>query len=307
MSIETGRLATRRVRHPQFEIAAAKPPGTGYILIDLAELLIFAVIAGLVGSLMGLGGAAITTPVLVYFGVPIKFAIAASMVAIIATSSGSASSYVKDRLSNVRAAFFLEIFTALGAIVGAFITSLIAPALLYFFFAGFLLTSFIALSSRFRKNEPRRREQDRAARWLKLEGSYYDKPRGEEVKYKLSRPLIAAPGMFVAGLAAGMLGIGGGAFKVSIHELILGMPPKVSTATSNFIIGMTALAGASVYFSSGLLYLDLAAPLAVGTTVGAIVGARILPRMRNETVRLLFFVVLIVIILEMLYKGVVAL
>lgn len=256
---------------------------------------------------MGLGGAAITTPVLVYFGVPIKYAIAASMVAIIATSSGSASSYVKQRLSNVRAAFFLEIFTAVGAIVGALITSLIAPAFLYFFFAGFLLTSFIALSSRFRRKQQPKMEQDRAAKWLRLEGSYYDKPKGEEVQYKLSRPLLAAPGMFVAGLAAGMLGIGAGVFKVSIHELVLGMPPKVSTATSNFIIGMTALAGASVYFSSGLLYLDLAAPLAVGTTVGAMLGARILPRMRNETVRLLFFVVLIVIIIEMLYKGVLAL
>jgi hypothetical protein len=113
--------------------------------------------------------------------------------------------------------------------------------------------------------------------------------------------------MFVAGLAAGMLGIGGGAFKVSIHELILGMPSKVSTATSNFIIGMTALAGASVYFSTGLLYLDLAAPLAIGTTLGAMLGARVLPNLRNETVRYLFFVVLIVLIIEMLYKGVYAL
>jgi uncharacterized membrane protein YfcA len=270
-------------------------------------VLLFSLFAGFLGSLVGLGGAVITTPALVYFGVPIKFAIAASMVAIIATSSGSASSYVKGRLSNVRAAFFLEIFTAPGAILGAFITSLIAPALLYFFFAGFLLTSFVALSRRFRGRERPIVEQDRAARWLRLEGSYYDKATGKEVSYKLSRPLLAAPGMFVAGLAAGMLGIGAGVFKVAIHELVLGMPPKVSRATSNFIIGMTALAGASIYFSSGLLYLDLAAPLAVGTTAGAMLGSRILPRMRNETVRALFFVVLIVIIAEMLYKGVLAL
>lgn len=255
---------------------------------------------------MGLGGATITTPVLVYFGVPIKYAIAASMVAIIATSSGSASSYVKNRLSNVRAAFFLEIFTALGAIAGALITSFISPAFLYFFFAAFLLTSFMALSRRFRGSQRPEVEQDRAAKWLRLEGSYYDKPRGEEVKYKLTRPVLAAPGMFVAGLAAGMLGIGAGVFKVSIHELVLGMPSKVSTATSNFIIGMTALAGASVYFSSGLLYLDLAAPLAVGTTLGALIGARMLPRMRNETVRMLFFVVLVIIIIEMLFKGALA-
>jgi len=256
---------------------------------------------------VGLGGATITTPVLVYFGVPIKYAIAASMVAIIATSSGSASSYVRERLSNIRAAFYLEIFTALGAIVGAFITSLVAPVLLYFFFAAFLLTSFYAFSSRSRRNQVPNTSQDRLSKWLKLEGSYFDKPKGEVVHYKLSKAALAAPGMFVAGLAAGMLGIGAGVFKVTIHELVLGMPSKVSSATSNFIMGMTALAGASIYFTSGLLYLDLAAPLAVGTTVGALLGARILPSMRNTTVRLLFFAVLVVVIIEMLYKGVTAL
>jgi uncharacterized membrane protein YfcA len=276
-------------------------------MIEFIEALLFALMAGFIGSLVGLGGAAIITPILVYFGIPIKYAIAASMVAIIATSSGSASSYVRDRLSNIRAAFYLEIFTALGAIVGAFITSVIAPALLYFFFAGFLATSFVALGARGRRSFTPRTDQDNMAKWLKLEGSYFDKPTGKEVHYKLSRPALASPGMFVAGLAAGMLGIGGGAFKVSIHELILGMPPKVSTATSNFIIGMTALAGASVYFSSGLLYLDLAAPLAIGTTLGAMIGARVLPNLRNETVRYLFFTVLIVLIIEMLYKGVYAL
>jgi uncharacterized membrane protein YfcA len=258
----------------------------------------------LLGSIVGIGGGSILTPILVYYGIPIKVAIAASMVAIIATSSGAASSYVRNRLSNVRAAFFLEIFTALGAIVGAFITSLIAPRLLYFFFAGFLLTSFYALRSRSKRGKIQEREQDGLAKWLKLEGSYYDKPTKQEVHYKLSRPALASPGMFVAGLAAGMLGIGGGIFKVSIHELVLGMPSKVSTATSNFIIGMTALAGASVYFSSGLIYLDLAAPLAIGTTLGSMLGARVLPRMKNESVRQLFLVVLAVLILEMLYKGV---
>lgn len=266
-----------------------------------------AVFAGFVGALTGLGGAAIITPVLVYFGIPIKYAIAASMVAIIATSSGSASSYVRDRLSNVRAAFFLEIFTAVGAIVGAIITAYISPVPLYFFFAAVLMVSLTAIRLRKPRVPGTEVRQDRLARWLRLEGSYYDKPTKQEVNYKLNRPAQAAPGMFVAGLAAGMLGIGGGAFKVSVHEAILGMPSKVSTATSNFIIGMTALAGASVYFSSGLLYLDLAAPLAIGTTIGAMIGARVLPNLKDERVRSLFLLVLVVVIVEMLYKGVTAL
>jgi len=110
--------------------------------------------------------------------------------------------------------------------------------------------------------------------------------------------------MMIAGLAAGMLGIGAGAFKVSIHELILKMPSKVSTTTSNFIIGITALAGASVYFASGLLFLGLAAPLAVGTTSGALVGGRILNHLPNRIVRYLFLVIVVVLIVQMLYKGI---
>jgi uncharacterized membrane protein YfcA len=272
-------------------------------MIDIAVALLSAVFAGFIGSLVGLGGAVILTPVLTFLGLDIRIAIAASMVAIIATSSGSASSYVKDGLSNIRAAFYLEMFTAVGAMVGAVITSQINPVYLYFFFAAFLGTSFYGIFGR-RNRELPEVKQDGLARWLNLEGSYYDKPTKKEVHYELTRPAAAGPGMFVAGVAAGMLGIGAGGFKVSIHELVMGMPSKVSTATSNFIIGMTALAGASVYFSSGLLYLNLAATLGIGTTIGATLGARILPRLRNQSVKTLFLLVLVVLIVEMLYKGV---
>ncbi|MBI3840731.1 MAG: sulfite exporter TauE/SafE family protein [Thaumarchaeota archaeon] len=273
-------------------------------MIGILEALVLAVAAGLVGSILGLGGAMILTPILVYFGVPIKYTIGASMVAIIATSSGSASSYVRDGLSNIRAAFFLELFTSVGAIAGALITSFLVPApYLYFFFAAFLATSFYGLAGRVRNGPTTSSTQDALARTLKLEGSYVDHPSGNEVRYQLTRPLLAGPGMFVAGLAAGMLGIGGGAFKTTVQELVMGMPSKVATATSNFIIGMTALAGASVYFSSGLVYLNLAAPLAIGTTVGSLIGARFLPRLKDRTVRVFFLVVLAVLIAEMVYKG----
>ncbi len=256
--------------------------------------------------MVGLGGGVITIPVLVLLGVPVKYAIAASMVTIIATSSGSAASYVKERIVNVRAAMYLEMFTIVGAIVGASITSVIAPKFLYFFFAAFLFISLYGIRKYAREETRSGIRQDGLAKWLRLEGSYYDKNLGRQVEYELTKPAVAGPGMLVAGIAAGMLGIGAGAFKVSVQELILGMPSKVATATSNFIIGMTALAGASVYFFSGLLYLDLAAPMLIGTTVGALIGGRILNRFSSRNLRKLFLVVVVFVLIEMLYKGLTA-
>ncbi|MEM0348697.1 MAG: sulfite exporter TauE/SafE family protein [Candidatus Caldarchaeum sp.] len=272
-------------------------------MVNLLYVVFISFIAGLVGSVTGLGGASITTPLLTLVGVPIKYAIAAGIVSIIATSSGSAASYVRGGLSNVRAAMFLEMFTIVGGIIGAIITVYIVPRLLYFFFAAFLLTSFIGLRRHLGEEIPSNVKQDKAARWLGLSGSYYDRRLGKEVTYKLTKPLEAGAGMFIAGLAAGMLGIGAGAFKVAVHELILRMPSKVSSATSTFIIGMTALAGASIYFGSGLLYLTLAAPMVVGTTIGAMVGSRLLNRISNRGTRIFFLVVVLYLIVQMLLKG----
>jgi uncharacterized membrane protein YfcA len=241
-------------------------------MIDMIAVLLISILAGFLGALTGLGGGSIMIPILVAFSVPVKYAIAASMVTIIATSSGSAASYVKERITNVRAAFYLEMFTITGAIVGATVTSFIAPKLLYFFFAAFLLTSFYGLSGHLKEDFPKQLKQDKFSKWLELRGSYYDQAAGKQVDYEMTNARLGGLGMIVAGLAAGMLGIGAGAFKVSIHELILKMPSKVSSTTSNFIIGITALAGASVYFSTGLLFIGLAAPMAVGATVGAVAG-----------------------------------
>jgi len=275
-------------------------------MVDVITVLLLSILAGLLGSLVGLGGSLITTPALVALGVPVKYAIAAGMVTIIATSSGSASSYVREKIVNVKAAMFLEMFTIVGAIAGASVTSIVPAKLLYFFFAAFLLTSFVGIGRRGREEVPQAVNQDGLARWLQLEGSYHDKSLGKDVNYKLTRPALGGAGMFVAGIAAGMLGIGAGAFKVSVHELILKMPSKVSTTTSSFIIGMTALAGASVYIFSGLLYLDLAAPMMIGTTLGAFLGGRSLNRIRSSTLHRLFLVVVLLVMVEMLYKGVTA-
>jgi len=273
----------------------------------MITLLLISVAVGLVGSLIGLGGAAILTPILVFTGIPVKEAVACGMVAIIATSSGSASSFVRQRIANIKLAMYLEMFTIIGAIVGATITVIIAPIFLYFLFAAFLLTSFINFRGSFKETYTPPEKQDRLSRWLGLEGSYYDKATGRVVKYKSTSSLLGGLGMFVAGVAAGMLGIGAGAFKVIVHEKVLKVPSKVSSATSNFIIGMTALAGVSVYLFSGLMNLTLMAPMAVGVTIGALVGGRLLNRIHDRNLKILFFVVIVFLIVQMLYKGVTAL
>jgi len=275
--------------------------------MNMALLVVLSILVGFLGSLTGLGGASILIPVLVLFGIPVKEAIASGMVAIIATSSGSASSYVREHITNIRVAMYLEMFTITGAIVGATITTIIHPTYLYFFFAAFLLTSFFKFKESITREFVPAVSQDRLSRWLELHGSYFDEYTKQTVEYKVTNAAAGGAGMLVAGLAAGMLGIGAGAFKVMVHEYILKMPPKVSSTTSNFVIGMTALAGVSVYLFSGLLNLTLMAPMAIGTTIGAVVGGRVLNRMGNRTLRILFFVIVAFLIVQMLYKGVASL
>jgi uncharacterized membrane protein YfcA len=272
-------------------------------MLNIPSLSIVSIFVGFLGSLTGLGGASILIPLLVFLGIPVKEAIASSMVAIIATSSGSASSYVRERITNVRIAMYLEMFTIIGAIAGATVTTIIQPTYLYFFFAAFLLTSFLKVRASYNQDFSTSQHQDRLSKWLDLRGSYYDEHLKKVIEYKADNSILGASGMLIAGLAAGMLGIGAGAFKVSVHENILKLPPKVSSTTSNFIIGMTALAGVSVYLFSGLLNLTLMAPMAIGTTIGAAFGGRILNKISNKVLRILFFVIISYLIIQMLYKG----
>ena len=276
-------------------------------MLNMVSLLLISIPVGLLGSLTGLGGASILVPVLVLLGIPVKEAIASAMVTIIATSSGSASFYVREGIANVKVAMYLEMFTTVGAILGATITTVIAPVYLYFFFAAFLTTSFVKVKEVMREDYVPSERQDRFARWLELEGSYFDHAKKETIEYKVNHPLLGGIGMFIAGLAAGMLGIGAGAFKVTVQESVLKLPPKVSSTTSNFIIGMTALAGTSVYLFSGLLNLTLMGPMAVGTTIGAVAGGRILNKLGDRSLRVLFFLIIILLIGQMLYKGVISL
>jgi uncharacterized protein len=273
----------------------------------MITLLLICVLVGFLGSLTGLGGASILIPLLVFLGIPVKEAVASGMVAIIATSSGSASAFVRERIANIKLAMYLEMFTIIGAIIGATITLIIAPVFLYFLFAAFLLTSFYNVRKSLKEPYIAPEKQDRLSQSLGLEGSYFDKAKSKIVKYKATNALLGGLGMLIAGLAAGMLGIGAGAFKVIVHEKILKVPAKVSSSTSNLVIGMTALAGVSVYLFSGLLNLTLMAPMAVGVTVGAVVGGRVLNRIHDRNLKILFLVIVTILIIQMLYKGVMAL
>jgi uncharacterized membrane protein YfcA len=273
----------------------------------MLTLLLICIFVGLLGSLTGLGGASILTPILVFLGVPIQEAIACGMVAIIATSSGAASSFVRNKITNIHLAMYLEMFTIIGAIIGATITVIIAPVFLYFLFATFLCTSFLNIKNSLKEEYTPPVTEDRLSKWLHLHGSYFDKSKNKEVKYQATNSLLGGLGMLVAGLAAGMLGIGAGAFKVIVHEKVLKVPAKVSSATSNLVIGMTALAGVSVYLFSGLLNVTLMAPMAVGVTIGAIVGGRLLNRVRDRNLKVLFLVIVTILIIQMLFKGVTAL
>ena len=253
----------------------------------------------------GMGGGVILIPVLTFFGMDIKHAIAVSIVSVIATSSGSASAYVRDRITNLKVGMFLEMFTMVGAWVGAAITLLSGKRPLFILFGIVLLASWVTLYRQRREIWRPAAHQDRFSQWLELEGSYYDQPMGQTLQYRAARAYVGGPLMFGAGVIAGLLGIGAGALKVLIHDMVMGLPPKVSTTTSNLIIGVTALAGTSVYLVAGLISPGLAAPVILGVLLGAFIGTRLLVRLSNQTVRRFFLGVLFVLGVEMMVRGII--
>jgi uncharacterized membrane protein YfcA len=271
--------------------------------LSFESLFLISLVAGLVGALTGMGGGVILVPALTFLGIDIKHAIAVSMVSVIATSSGSAAAYVRDRITNLKVGMFLEMFTVSGALAGAAITLSSGQRLLQLVFGLVLLFSSATLFvQRFRK--PRAATQDALSHWLELEGSYYDQAAQRTITYKGTRAYLGGPLMFSAGLIAGLLGIGAGALKVLVLDLVMGLPSKVSTTTSNLIIGVTALAGTSVYLAAGLVDPGQAAPVILGVVTGAFFGTRLLVRLRNRTVRGLFTIVLLALGIEMIMRTV---
>ena len=278
-------------------------------MIEIIQFMIIAVLAGFLGSLVGLGGGIIITPALtILFGIDIKYAIGASIVAVIATSSGSAIAFVKDHVSNMRVGMLLEIFTTAGGVVGALMAGIFSSKLLYIFFSLILLNSFYGMLKKTGlinkgKREEDKVENDKYADKYKLNSTYYDKATGETVKYNVTNVPQGSLVMFGAGFASGLLGIGSGAFKVVALDTYMKLPIKVSTATSNFMMGVTATASALIYFFNGTINPVVAAPIAIGTLIGSRTGAKVMQRLDAKYIRYIFLPILLFTIINMFLKG----
>lgn len=262
-------------------------------------------VAGLLGSLLGLGGGMIVVPALtLLLGIDIRLAIGASIISVIATSSGAAAAYVRDGLANLRVAMFLELGTTAGAITGAWVAGLLHPRWLFVLFGAILGASAVAMLRPRSVDRARHHPQTRLAHALRLHSTYFDPARGGEVAYRPTRPMLGLGLMYVAGIVSGLLGIGSGALKVPAMDLAMELPIKVSTATSNFMIGVTAAASAGLYFARGQIDPFVAAPVAIGVLGGAFAGSRLLPRISSRALRVTFVVVLLVVSLQMLVRGI---
>jgi len=260
--------------------------------------------AGGIGALAGVGGGIVVVPLLtIAFGIDIHLAIAASIISVIATSSGAAAAYVRDRLTDLRVAMFLELATTTGAVIGALLAAVAQPALLLVLLGIILLGSALQQVLRLGEELPPEREPDAVAARLRLVGSYPDARLQREVPYAARRVPLGFALMLVAGIASGLLGIGSGALKVLAMDGAMRLPMKVSSATSNFMIGVTAAASAGIYLARGDLDPRIAAPVALGVLAGATAGARLLPHLANRHVRWVFLPVLLAIGIETLARG----
>lgn len=271
------------------------------------DILIFisSIVAGLIGSLLGLGGGILIIPFLtLVLAIPIHEAIGASIVSVIATSSGAAIAYVRDKITNIRIGMFLETATTTGAITGAFIANHISVKALYVTFA---LLMFYSAATMSRKRNAHYVEvqvkEDPLGKRLHMSGQYFDKALQTEIRYKVASVVPGWLVNYIAGILSGLLGIGGGAFKVLGMDIFMKLPMKVSTATSNFMIGVTAAASAGVYFTRGDINPVVAGPVALGVLIGALAGTRIMVRMNSKTLRLLFIPVLLYVAVQMLWKA----
>ena len=257
--------------------------------------------AGFLGSLTGLGGGVVITPALaLLLGVDLRYAIGASLVSVIATSSGAASAYVREGFSNIRIGMFLEIATTVGALFGAYLASKVSPSALGVIFGLVLLYSAYQSS----RPEPEANvdlHSNPLATRLRLGGSY-PAEQGPQ-RYLAQRVEAGFALMFGAGTLSGLLGIGSGAVKVIAMDQAMRLPFKVSTATSNFMIGVTAAASAGVYLKRGYIDPGLTMPVMLGVVGGSFLGARFLAGAKIQSLRILFAVVVATLAVEMIYSG----
>ncbi|WAM31994.1 sulfite exporter TauE/SafE family protein [Caldicellulosiruptor naganoensis] len=276
----------------------------------ILEVLLVSIIAGFVGSLLGIGGGLIVIPFLsIVFKLSMHQAAAAGLVSVIATSSGAASAYVKDRLTHLKIGMFLQLATVIGGVLGAVLSGFLPAKILSLIFGILLLyNSFLMIKNRNSDEKPReniegKTAQTKWARILKLYGSYYDKILDKEITYSAQNTFWGFLMMTFAGLLSGLLGIGSGIFKVLALDTIMKLPFKVSTATSNFMMGVTALASISIYLARGDIVYDICGAVAVGVLAGSLIGAKVMPYIKSKYLKVAFALVLIYTSIEMIKKG----
>ena len=278
------------------------------LLAFLASLLFASIIAGLLGSLTGLGGGVVLTPVLVLFlGVPIDYAVGASLISTIATSASSGSRYLKSGLAHMRIAIALEIATTSGAITGSFLEYIVEKehlfSLLDIIFGVVLIFSVIPNFMRMGTEVPNYVEPDGLSAKLKFHGKYYDEALRREVHYHGIRYHFGLLGMYIAGLVSGLLGIGSGALKVLAMDLGMNLPFKISTATSSFMIGVTAATSSGVYWALGIINPIIVGVTIPGVFIGSNLGSRYLNRLMSRRLRQLFTLVLVALGIQLILRG----
>lgn len=271
------------------------------ILTFSIVLFLSSIFAGFIGALTGLGGGFVIIPLLtLVFKIPIQYAIGASLVAVIATSSGAASNFVKGGFANIKIGMLMEVATVIGSIIGASLVMYLSSSIIAVMLG--LLQIFSAFMAYRNKNTIALKESDdKWAKRLQLNGSFTD--NGEKHDYTVKNVVGGFSIMGLAGIFSGLLGIGSGVLKVLAFDVVMKMPFKVSSSTSNFMIGVTAAAGAIVYFIRGDVNPQLCMPIILGVTFGAFLGAKAMPKIDAKIIRIVFIVILLFLSYQMIYNG----
>ena len=273
------------------------------------EIFLVSIAAGLVGALFGLGGGIIIIPFLTLVeGVPVQLAVGASLVSVVATSSSSAATYVQDHLTNLRLGMFLEIGTVAGAITGAFFSGFFQgpnQGILFILFGALLVYGSSVMLAGRKSDSAIVTQADGLASSLRLSGDYPDPSTGQRTEYSVTRAPHTLGLSYLAGIVSALLGVGGGIIQVPTMNLVSKVPMKAASATSNFMIGVTAAASSSVYFLRGQVNFLLAAPLMIGVVAGASIGTRLLKSTPPLRIKLLFAILLLVIAADMILQGII--
>jgi uncharacterized protein len=282
-----------------------------YTVGTVALLFVGASVAGFFGALLGIGGGLFIVPLLVLvLHLPMKTAIAASLVAVIATSNAGGSKYVDQHITNIRLAMFLEVFTTIGAIAGSILALFLQDWIMLLIFSALLLNMAWSAFTTRKLDDQRIASgtfsnivQDSVCRKLRLQGEYHDQSAGRVVAYRVTGSRRGAVVSFLAGVASGLLGIGGGALKVSAMNRHMNVPMKVAVATSKLMIGITAAIGSLIFFIAGVIQFGLVGPIALGTTCGATAGTMVMNRLSSTMLKKVFTLLMFYMAYSMIAKA----